>query len=94
MKKIQAIRNNYGKVFFKTTIQIVSNVLQDLGIDAKEESQIVPFVFDPQDVAGFRPSSYEDSDILDKTCIVLRGSGEEFVIDCAFDTFETLFLSY
>lgn len=92
MNGLELIRNKSGRLFIKSSIEIVNKLHEDIGIGSNS-SQTVPFVFSPEQVTCYRPSSYDDTELLDKTCIELANSLEPYVIGCDFNTFDKLFLS-
>ena len=92
MEEIKLVKNKSGKIFIKTTIEIVKAEHEEMGM-CKIPCKIVPFVFNPSNVISYRPTSSEDNDDLLQTAIELGANLEPYTINCNFETFERVFLS-
>jgi len=87
---IEIIRNAKGKVFFKTTIDVVKVEHQDLGM-GKTPTESVSFVFDPETVGNYRPSNFKGEDEFIHTHVDFKGL-DSCTVNCSTEELEALLM--
>lgn len=86
---IEIIKNNPGREYFKTDIEIVRSDHKSLGLN-KTPSEKQKYTFDPRGVQGWFATDYEGREGFKQTHLEFY-SGHDQVIDCTVEEFEELF---
>lgn len=91
---LEIIRGSNGNVMFKSQVEVFDARADELNLKNIDET-LVPFCFDPKQIQCYRPSYTKGrTEKLLQTLIEFKSGDGGYVIECTFDKFHEVYMSY